>query len=47
MTQHLTADEAAALLLPKDSRGIPPAFREGLREAAQRASHGRSPFPPA
>jgi acyl-CoA hydrolase len=24
-----------------------PAFREGLREAAQRASHGRSPFPPA
>lgn len=24
-----------------------PAFREGLREAAERASHGRSPFPPA
>ena len=23
-----------------------PAFREGLREAAERASHGRSPFPP-
>jgi acyl-CoA hydrolase len=22
-----------------------PAFREGLREAAERASHGRSPFP--
>lgn len=24
-----------------------PAFREGLREAAERASHGRSPFPPS
>ena len=23
-----------------------PAFREGLREAAERASHGRSPIPP-
>jgi acyl-CoA hydrolase len=23
-----------------------PAFRDGLREAAERASHGRSPFPP-
>ncbi|MGK2950572.1 MAG: acetyl-CoA hydrolase/transferase family protein [Acidimicrobiales bacterium] len=23
-----------------------PAFREGLREAAERASHGRAPFPP-
>lgn len=38
-TVHQRGDALAAIAHP--------AFREGLREAAARASHGRSPFPPA
>ncbi|MEO6318197.1 MAG: hypothetical protein ABIP36_05370 [Acidimicrobiales bacterium] len=54
MTQHLTADDAAELQgKTVRQRGLAlaaiahPAFREGRREAAERTSHGRSPFPPA
>ena len=36
-TVHQRGDALAAIAHP--------AFREGLREAAERASHGRSPFP--
>ena len=37
-TVHQRGDALAAIAHP--------AFREGLREAAARASGGRSPFPP-